>query len=60
MLFKPRYEIRHLINRDGEPITEIIDRRLHSASRFLGLYTDDAAIAWLEQLRASCLQGSVS
>lgn len=55
MIFQ-RYTIRHGFNARGEPVTEILDRRRGTASRFLGVYVDDSAIAMLEHMRAECMK----
>lgn len=46
-----RYDIRHIANTRGDPVTEILDRKLVTASRFLGVYTDEHAIATLKFCR---------
>ena len=55
MIFQ-HYTINRGYNAHNEPVTEILDRRRGTASRFLGVYTDDGAIAMLERLRAGCLK----
>lgn len=54
MILPNRYIVRHERNAAGEPVTEVLDRRKGTASRFFGVYTDDIAIAYLERQRAEC------
>lgn len=54
-----RYDIRHGYNAAGEPVTDILDRHKGTASRFLGVYTEDAAVGMLEYLRAECAKRSL-
>lgn len=54
MILPNRYVVRHIRNAHNEPVTEVLDRRKGTASRFFGVYTDDTAIAYLEHQRAEC------
>lgn len=54
MIFSNRYTIHHTRNAQNEPVTEVLDHRKGTASRFFGVYTDDTAVAFLKHLRAEC------